>query len=113
MQRVILPRHNIIIGVAILAREVRGAGIRADVDATIFQHVGHHGQSDIREDDAGEQFDFVGLHEFVGDLLALTGLQRIVLDDHLDRRAAELATLHLDGEIESIADVLTEIAART
>ena len=66
----------------------------------------------VREDDAGQDLDAVGLQHLLGDLLALAGLERIVLDDELDRHAAELAALQVDGEFERVADVLAEIAAR-
>ena len=48
----------------------------------------------------------------VGDLLALAGLQAVVLDHELHRHAAELAALHVDRELERVADVLRRDSRR-
>ena len=105
MQGVVLPGHDEIVLVAFLAGEIRRAGIRADIDAAGIEHIGDRRAGDIGEHDAGEQLDAVRLHQLVGDLLALTGLQPVVLDHQLDRNAAELAAFHVDRELEGVADI--------
>ena len=47
----------------------------------------------------------------VGDLLALAGLQPVILDDELERNAAELAALHLDRELKASRMSCADIAA--
>ena len=112
MQRVVLPGHHEVVLVAFLAGEIRRAGIRADIDRAGIEDVRNGGAGDIGEHDAGEQLDVVGLQHPVGDLLALTGLQSVVLHHDLDRHAAELAAFEVDGELEGVTNVGTDIAGR-
>ena len=96
---------------ALLASEVRGPGIRADIDAAGVEHVGDDRAGHVGEHDARQQLDLLALHELVGDLLALAGLQAVILNDELHGDAAELATLLLDRELKCVANILSEIAA--
>ena len=72
VQRIVLPRHDVIVLVAVLAGEIRRRRVRADIDGAGIEDVGNGGADDVGEHDAGEELDVFALEKFVGDLLALS-----------------------------------------
>ncbi len=111
MQRIVLPRHDVIVLVAFLAGEIRRARVRAHINAAAIDNVGNGRAGDVGKDDSGEQLDAVRLHHAVSDLLALSRLEAVVFDNKLNRHATELAAFHVDRELKRVADVGTEITA--
>ncbi|MNL38956.1 hypothetical protein D3C87_1612040 [compost metagenome] len=52
------------------------------------------------------------MHQAVGRLLGVGGLQAVVFDDQLHGHAAQLAAAFLDGQVEGIALVFADVAGR-
>jgi hypothetical protein len=105
------PGHREEVRIALLAGEVRRAGVRADVEGLRLEHRLLDGLQQVLEHDAGHQVDLVALEHLVGELARDVGLLLVVLDDHLDRQAAQLAAGVLDAEQESVADRHADDAA--
>ena len=59
--RVVRPRGDEEVGVALLAGERRGRRVRADVDHLVLERHRHRGQHDVGEHVAGEEVDLVQL----------------------------------------------------
>jgi hypothetical protein len=111
VQVVVLPGDVEEIGIALLAGELRGAGVGRDEEGLALEHAGADGQHDVGEDDAGHEVDLVLLDHFLRRLLRDVGLLLVVGDDHLGRQAAELSVQVFEAEIEAVADVDAEAGA--
>ena len=66
------------------------------------------GQQHVRPDVADDEVDLVGLDQLLGLLHADFGLDLVVLVDHLDRQAADLAAVMVEGELERVAHVVAD-----
>ena len=98
--------------VAILAGEVRGAGVRADQEGAALGHRLHDGDQDVGEDRADDEVDLVAVDQRLGLADGDVGLEFVVLDEQLDLAAAELAAHVLDRELEAVAELLAEHGRR-
>jgi hypothetical protein len=109
---VVRPGGDEEIRVAFLAGERRRRGVRADVDSLGVEGHRHRGEHDVGEHDAGQEVDLVELHQLLRGLAADVGLELIIGDQHLGREAAQPAAVHLERELEAVADVDPERGAR-
>jgi hypothetical protein len=109
---VVRPGSDEEIRVALLAGERRGRSVGADVDDPGFKRHRHRGKHDVREHEAGEEVHLVELDVLLRDLAPDVGLELVVADQHFGRQSAELAAVHLHGELEAVADVDAERGAR-
>ncbi len=98
--------------VAVLAGEIRGAGIRADQDGAAVGHRLHDRLEDVGEDRPDHEVDLVAIDErlHLGD--GHVGLEFVVLDQDLDIAPAQLAAELLDGELKAVAELLAEHRGR-
>jgi len=95
VERIVRPRRDEEPWVALLSGERRRRGVWAHVRNPGIEGLRHRGQQDVREDDAGEDVDFVQANVLLGQLLADLGLELVVADFHLHRQPAELAAIEL------------------
>ena len=100
---VVLVRGDEEVRVALLAGEVRGAGIRRDQDRAAVGHRLHHRDQDVGEHRADHEIDLVALDERLGLADRDVGLELVVLHDQLDLAPAELAAERLQRELEAVA----------
>ena len=119
----VLTRHGkhlvILVGgheeiwIALLAREIRGAGIGADQDGAAFGRRLHDGLQDVGENRADDEFGLVPLHQRLdlgdGDIR----LELVVRYDHVGFASAELAAEILHRQSEAIAQLLPENRRRS
>ena len=100
-------------GVAALAGERRGAGVRADQDGLgVRDRLGDRHQ-DVGEGRADDDLHLVALDQLLGLVDGDVGLQLVVLHDDLRVDAAELAAGMLDAQIEAVVDLLAERGLRS
>ena len=101
------------IRIAFLAGEIGGAGVRADQDRSGIGHRFEDSPENIGEDRADDEVDLIALEQRLGLGDGDVGLEFVVLHDHLDLAAAELAAEVLDRELEAVAQLLAEHRRRS
>ena len=99
--------------IALLAGEVRGAGIGADQDGAALGHGLHDRGENVGKDRADDEIDLVPIDQRLDLVHGEVGLELVVRNDHLDIAPAELAVEILDRKIEAVAKLLTEHGRRS
>ena len=98
-----------VVRVAALAGELRRAGVGREVELALLDRGRDDGERDVREDDAGQDVDLVGLDHLVGELHGDVGLLLVVLGDDLDLGAGVAGLLQ--RQHEAVAHVDAEAGA--
>ena len=100
------------VGVALLAGEVRGAGIGADQERARVGYRLHDRDQDVGEDRADHEVDLVALDIGLGLRHRDVGLELVVLHQHVGVASAELAAEFFHRELEAVALLLAEHGRR-
>ena len=114
MDLVVLVGGDEEVRVAVLAGEVRRAGIRRDQDGAAFGHRLHDRDQNVREDRADDEIDLVAVDQRLGLADGDVGLEFVILHDQFDFAAAELAAqLFLTASSKPLLKLLAEHSRRT
>ena len=105
---VVLERRREDVGRALIAGELRRAGIGHDGHGLGVDHRRQRCQEHVRPDVADQEVDVVGLDQLLGLLQSDVRLDLVVFVDDFDRQAAELAADMIEAELERVAHIVAD-----